>query len=135
MGHMLKIETTQSKGDYLKRDGLFHSDQIKVTPSVTPRGNYLTYILGESDRVYLTEPLIRSTEYQIDAHQNIPPYPCNVVEEVDRARGIVPHNMPGTQQYVDDVKDYANRYNIPWDVITAGGETKDAQRQGTSGAR
>ena len=28
-----------------------------------------------------------------------------------------------TQQYVDDVKDFANRYNIPWDVVTAGAET------------
>jgi hypothetical protein len=48
--------------------------------------------------VYLTEPLIRSTEYQLDAHQNIPPYPCIVVEEVDRPRGVVPHNMLGTPQ-------------------------------------
>jgi hypothetical protein len=30
--------------------------------------------------------------------------------------------MPGTPQYVDDVKDFASRYNIPWDVITAGAE-------------
>jgi hypothetical protein len=51
------------------------------------------------------------------------PYPCNVVEEVDRARGIVPHNMPGTAQYTEDVKDFANRYHIPWDVITAGAAT------------
>ena len=123
IGDMLKIETTHIKEEYLKRDGVFHSDRIKVNQFLIRRGNYLTYILVEYDPVYLTEALIRSTEYQIDAHQNIPPYPCNVVEEVDRARGIVPHNMPGTQQYVDDVKDYANRYNIPWDVITAGAET------------
>jgi hypothetical protein len=71
----------------------------------------------------MTEPLIRSTEYQIDAHQNIPPYPCNVVEEVDRPKGIVPHNMPGTPAYTEDVKDFANRYGIPWEVITAGAAT------------
>ena len=53
----------------------------------------------------------------IDEHQNIPPYPCNVVEEVDRPKGIVPHNMPGTTQYVEDVKDFSNRYGIPWEVI------------------
>src|SRR5262249_10190743 len=87
------------------------------------RGNYLTFILVEHDPVYMTEPLIRSTEYQIDAHQNIPPYPCNVVEEVDRPKGVVPHNMPGTSAYTEDVKDFANRYGIPWNVITAGAAT------------
>ena len=38
-------------------------------------------------------------------------------------KGIVPHNMPGTSQYTEDVKDFANRYHIPWDVITAGAAT------------
>ena len=102
---------------------MFHSDRITVNQFLTRRGNYLTFVLVEYDPVYLTEPLIRSTEYQLDAHQNIPPYPCNVVEEVDRPRGVVPHNLPGTQQYRDDVRDFANRYNIPWDVVTAGAET------------
>jgi len=120
IGDMLKITTTHIKEEYLKRDGVFHSDQITVNSYLIRRGNYLTFILVENDPVYLTEPLIRSTEYQIDAHQNISPYPCNVVEEVDRPKGVVPHNMPGTTQYTEDVKDFANRYHIPWDVITAG---------------
>jgi len=123
IGDMLKITTTHIKEEYLKRDGVFHSDRITVNQYLIRRGNYLTYILVEHDPAYLTEPLIRSTEYQLDVHQNLSPYPCNVVEEVDRARGIVPHNMPGTAQYTEDVKDFANRYNIPWNVITAGAET------------
>jgi len=123
IGDMLKITTTHIKEEYLKRDGVFHSDRIRVNQYLIRRGNYLTYILVEHDPAYLTEPLIRSTEYQLDVHQNLSPYPCNVVEEVDRARGIVPHNMPGTAQYTEDVKDFANRYNIPWNVITAGAET------------
>jgi hypothetical protein len=123
IGDMLKITTTHIKEEYLKRDGVFHSDRIKVNQYLIRRGNYLTYILVEHDPAYLTEPLIRSTEYQLDVHQNISPYPCNVVEEVDRARGIVPHNMPGTAQYTEDVRDFAHRYNIPWNVITAGAET------------
>jgi len=120
IGDMLKITTTHIKEEYLKRDGVFHSDKITVNQYLLRRGNYLTYILVEHDPVYLTEPLIRSTEYVLDAHQNIPPYPCNVVEEVDRPKGVVPHNMPGTAQYTEDVKDFANRYGIPWDVVTAG---------------
>src|SRR5947207_15683136 len=123
IGDMLKITTTHIKEEYLKRDGVFHSDLVTVNSYLIRRGNYLTFILVENDPVYLTEPLIRSTEYQIDAHQNISSYPCNVVEEVDRPKGIVPHNLPGTVQYTEDVKDFANRYHIPWDVITAGAAT------------
>src|SRR5438093_1115693 len=123
IGDMLKIATTHIKEEYLKRDGVFHSDRIRVNQYLIRRGNYLTYILVEHDPVYLTEPLIRSTEYVIDEHQNMPPYPCNVVEEVDRPKGIVPHNMPGTANYTEDVKDFANRYGIPWDVVTAGAAT------------
>src|SRR6266511_2384747 len=66
-----------------RRDGVFHSDKIKVNQYLIRRGNYLTYHLVEHDPVYLTEPFIRSTEYVLEPHQNIPPYPCNVVEEVD----------------------------------------------------
>jgi len=123
VGDMLKIQTTHVKEEYLKRDGVFHSDRITVNQYLIRRGNYLTFILVEHDPVYLTEPLIRSTEYQLDSHQNLPPYPCNVVEEVDRPRGLVPHNLPGTAQYLNDVKDFANRYGIPWAVVTAGAET------------
>src|SRR5256885_11541905 len=66
IGDMLKITTTHIKEEYLKRDGVFHSDQIQVNSYLIRRGNYLTFILVENDPAYLTEPLIRSTEYQID---------------------------------------------------------------------
>jgi hypothetical protein len=49
-----------------------------------------------TDPVYLTEPFIRSTDYELDLHQNVPPYPFwDVLEEVDRAKGVVPHVLPG----------------------------------------
>jgi hypothetical protein len=137
IGDMLKITTTHIKEEYLKRDGVFHSDKVTVNQYLIRRGNYLTFILVENDPAYLTEPLIRSTEYQLDAHQNMPPYPCNVVEEVDRPKGVVPHNLPGTPAYTDDVKDFADRYNIPWDVITAGAATMypEIQEKAKAGAK
>jgi hypothetical protein len=123
IGDMLKIRTTHIKEEYFKRNGVWHSDQATVTAYLIRRGNYLTYILVEYDPVYLTEPLIRSTEYILDRHQNIPPYPCTVVEEVDRPKGLVPHHLPSSSAFTEEVKDFSRRYDIPWEVVTAGAAT------------
>ena len=67
--------------------------------------------------MYLSEPLIRSTEYRRAPAYQLPPYPCTVVTEVDRPAGIVPHHLPGTN---DDVNWFSRRYKIPMNVITSG---------------
>lgn len=120
LGDMLKITTTHIKEEYLKRNGVFHSDRATVTSYLIRRGNYLTYLMVEYDPVYLTEPLVRSTEYILDVKQNIPPYPCTVVEEVDRPKGVVPHRLPWEN---DEVKYFSEKYGIPFEVITAGAAT------------
>jgi hypothetical protein len=117
VGDMLRIRVTHLKEEYLKRDGVWHSDQIELTQYLIRRGNYLTYVIVAYDPVYLSEPLIRSTEYQLALNQQIPPYPCTVVNEVDRAKGVVPHYLPGTNS---DIEWFARRYNIPMDVVNAG---------------
>ncbi len=117
---MLKVTTTHIKEEYLKRNGVFHSDRATVTSYLIRRGNYLTYLMVEYDPVYLTEPLVRSTEYILDVKQNIPPYPCTVVEEVDRPKGVVPHRLPWENE---EVKYFSEKYGIPFDIITAGAAT------------
>ena len=67
--------------------------------------------------MYLSEPLVRSTEYRLDGNQQIPPYPCTVVTEVDRPKGVVPHYLPGTN---NDITWFSRRYGIPMDVVNAG---------------
>jgi hypothetical protein len=123
IGDMLMIRTTHIKEEYLKRNGVFHSDRATVNNYLIRRGNYLTWVMVEYDPVYLTEPLIRSTEYMLEPHQNMAPYPCNVVEEVDRPRGVVPHHLPSSKEFTEDVKDFSNRYGIPMEVINVGAET------------
>lgn len=117
IGDTLKIRVTHLKEEYLKRNGVWHSDKIEITQYLIRRGNYLTYVLVEYDPVYLSEPLIRSTEYQLALNQQIPPYPCTVVTEVDRPKGVVPHFLPGTNP---DISWFSRRYGIPMDVVTAG---------------
>jgi hypothetical protein len=122
-GDILKFTTTHIKEEYLKRNGVFHSDRATVTNYLIRRGNYLTWVMVEYDPAYLTEPLIRSTEYQIDQHQNMPPYPCNVVEEVDRPKGIVPHHLPSSPSYLQEVQYFADKYGIPFEAVQSGAET------------
>ena len=117
IGDTLRVRVTHLKEEYLRRNGVFHSDQIEVTQYLIRRGNYLTFVVVAYDPVYLTEPLIRSTEYQLAGNQQLPPYPCTVVTEIDRPKGVIPHYLPNTNK---DVGWFANRYKIPLDVVMGG---------------
>jgi hypothetical protein len=117
VGDILRVRVTHLKEEYLKRNGVWHSDDIELTQYLIRRGNYLTYLVIAYDPVYLSEPLVRSTEYQLALGQQIAPYPCTVVTEVDRPKGVVPHYLPGTNS---DIEWFSKRYNIPMDVVNAG---------------
>ena len=117
IGDTLRVRVTHLKEEYLRRNGVFHSDQIEVTQYLIRRGNYLTFVVVAYDPVYLTEPLIRSTEYQLALNQQLPPYPCTVVTEIDRPKGVIPHYLPNTNK---DVGWFSNRYKIPLDVVMGG---------------
>ena len=64
VGDMLRVRVTHLKEEYLKRNGVWHSDKIELTQYLIRRGDYLTYLVIAYDPVYLSEPLVRSTEYQ-----------------------------------------------------------------------
>jgi hypothetical protein len=120
VGDILRVRVTHLKEEYLKRNGVWHSDAIELTQYLIRRGDILTYLVIAYDPVYLSEPLVRSTEYALALNQQIPPYPCTVVTEVDRPKGVVPHYLPGTNA---DIAWFSKRYGIPMDVVTAGAAT------------
>jgi hypothetical protein len=119
IGDTLKVTTTHVKESYIRRSGVFRSDQAKLTQFLTRRGDVLTWVVITYDPVYLSEPLIRSTEYRLQPRQVLPPYPCTVVAEVDRPRGVVPHWLPGEN---GGVGDYAKYYKIPFEASRGGAE-------------
>lgn len=129
-GDVLTIKTTHLKEGYVRRNGLPRSDVATMTEHWMRRGDVLTVVTIVNDPVYLTEPFIRSTEYELDLHQWVPPYPCQVVEEVDRAPGIVPHSLPGTSQAVVE---FANRCGLPVEAARGGAETMYPDFQDTIG--
>ena len=68
----------------------------------------------------LTEPLVWSSTYRLNLQQQVAPYPCTVVTEIVRPRGVVPHVLPGTNEMI---KQYPDRMKIPFETIWAGAET------------
>jgi hypothetical protein len=119
-GELLKITTTHLKEDYYRRNGVPSSDKATLTQYWIRRGDYLTWVTIAYDPVYLTEPMIRSSEYRLALNQQIPPYPCTAVEEVDRPQGVVPHHLPGTNQFL---KEFGEKHNLPLDVTMGGAAT------------
>jgi hypothetical protein len=119
-GDTLVITTTHLKEGYLRRNGLPRSDKATLSERWIRNGDFLTVMTITYDPVYLTEPLVRTTDYELNVNQNIPPYPCGVVQEIDRAKGQVPHFLPGTNPYMTE---FATRHRIPVDATRGGAET------------
>jgi hypothetical protein len=120
VGEMLKITTTHVKEDYYRRNGVPSSDQASITQYWIRRGDYLTWVTISYDPIYLTEPMIRSSEYHLTLNQQIPPYPCTVVEEVDRPAGVVPSYMPGQNPFLPE---FGEKYKIPMEATSGGAAT------------
>jgi hypothetical protein len=116
-GDVLKITTTHLKEDYYRRNGVPSSDQATLTQYWIRRGDYLTWVTIAYDPLYLTEPMIRSSEYRLNLNQQIPPYPCTVVEEIDRPAGVVPHYLPGANPFL---KEFGQKYRIPVEATMGG---------------
>ena len=119
-GDVLKITTTHLKEDYYRRNGVPSSDEAKLTQYWIRHGDYLTWITIAYDPVYLTEPMLRSSEYRLALNQQIPPYPCDVVEEVVRPKGDVPHYLPGTNKFLEE---FGQKYKLPTEVTLGGAAT------------
>jgi hypothetical protein len=91
-----------------------------MTEYLMRRGDILTWVTIVYDQVYLTEPVIRSSEYRLALNQQIPPYPCTVIEEVDRPSGVVPSYLPGQNPSMND---FGKKYDIPAEAALGGPES------------
>lgn len=119
-GNTLVITTTHLKEGYLRRNGLPRSDRATLSERWIRNGDILTVMTIVYDPVYLTEPFVRTTDYELDVKQNMPPYPCGVVQEIDRPKGQVPHYLPGSNPFLSE---FAVRHHLPLDATRGGAET------------
>jgi glyoxylase-like metal-dependent hydrolase (beta-lactamase superfamily II) len=116
-GNSLEVTTTHLKESYLRRNGVPRSDLATLVEVWSRHGDFLTLASMVDDPVYLTEPMIRTTNWAIAPQQSIDPYPCEVGEEVTRAAGDVPHHLPGTNPFLGE---YAKKNGLP-EIATRGG--------------
>jgi hypothetical protein len=119
-GDMLTTYTTHIKMGYLRRNGVPTSDQTTVTEHWVRHGDVLTAIVIVEDPVYLTEPYIRSSNWVMEPHQMILSSPCEPISEVSHKPGVVPHYLPGTNPFVNEL---TKLYNIPVEAARGGAET------------
>ena len=119
-GDMLTVSVTHLKEGYLRRNGLPRSDKATLTEHWVRNGDLLTVMTIINDPVYLTEPFVRTTDYELDLRQQVPPYPCGVVQEVDRKKGEIPSFLPGANPYTTE---FATRHKLPIDATRGGSDT------------
>ncbi len=92
-GNTLVITTTHIKGAYLRRNGASFSDKATMMEYITRHANWLLVTMIVTDPVWLEEPLIQTTNYELDPKTTLSYYPCTVSEEnISKA---VPHFLPG----------------------------------------
>jgi hypothetical protein len=119
-GDMLTVFTDHLKMGWIRRNGVPRSWDATVEEHLIRHGDYLTVVAIVNDRVYLTEPFIRTTDFAADPRQQIGPYPCDMVTEVIRPKGVVPSHLPGTNTFLTE---FSARYGIPYEATRGGAET------------
>jgi hypothetical protein len=119
-GNIMTVNYTHLKEGYLRRNGLPRSDKATLTEHWMRHGDYMTIAVIMNDPVYLTEPVMRTTEYRLAPNGLVAPYPCSIVSEIDRPAGVIPSHMPGTNPYLHQ---YADAEEIPFEATRGGAET------------
>jgi hypothetical protein len=98
IGNTLKITTTHLKDGYLRRGGPQTSDMYTMTDFITRHGELLTTVTVIDDPIYMDEPFVQSTTYQVDINATTNWETCNAssfAENGGTNRHWVPHFLPG----------------------------------------
>jgi len=119
-GDMLKVTTTHLKEGWLRRNGLPRSDRATLTEYFIRNENYLTLVTVVDDPVYLTEPLVRTSDWVLDPGVQLSPFSCIPTIEIERPRGTVPHYLPGENAYLSE---FAGRHGLPLEAARGGAAT------------
>jgi hypothetical protein len=119
-GNNLVLTTTHLKENWLRLTGIPRSDQATARTHILRHGNLLTVAVITYDPVYLSEPLIRTTDFRYDPNQRIAPWPCVVANEVERPPGVVPHHLIGENPFLDE---FPAKNGIPPAAARGGAET------------
>jgi cyclase len=122
-GSTLTVYTTHLKQGWVRRNGLPQSDQATMVEHFIRHDNHLTHVSILTDPVYLTEPLIKSQNFEMNLHGENAQwvYHCrSVVEISNRRKDEVPNYLPGQNPFLTE---FPNRYKLPPEAALGGAET------------
>jgi hypothetical protein len=121
-GDILTVYTTHIKSEWTRRNGLPNSEFTTMIEHFVRHGNIFTHVSIVTDPVYLTEPLVKSTDFRLNERpQGNWLWPCEYVDEVaGQIRGAVPHYLPGKSPFYGE---FAKKYGLPLEATRGGAET------------
>ena len=119
VGSTLVVTTTHLKNTWLRRNGVPRSDKAYVIQYFTRIDDLLTVVDHIYDPVYLTEPLVRNSDYIFSPFGNMGTFICEAVEEAPRDLGVVPHYLPGENP---NLSEFSEIFGIPVEVMQDGAE-------------
>jgi len=119
-GDILTVTTTHLKEGWIRRNGVPRSDRAVVTEHFIRHGDDMTWVTVIRDPAYLTETMIRSRAYRFGVAAQISRYPCESVEEIARAKNVIPHHLPGTNKFLIE---YQQNHGIGKEGAFGGAET------------
>ena len=122
-GEILTVYTTHIKQGWVRRNGLPQSDQATLVEHFIRHGDHLTHVSILTDPVYLTEPLIKTENFEMNLHGENAQwvYHCRAVEEIsNRRKGDVPNYLPGENPFL---KEFQDRYHLSPEAAMGGAET------------
>jgi hypothetical protein len=83
-------------------------------------GDFFTLVTDIEDPAYMTEPLIRTSNWILDMGIRILPNLCIPSVEVPHPEGYVAHHLPGENPWLIE---FASTYGIPVEAARGGAET------------
>src|ERR1019366_6470139 len=122
-GEILTVYTTHIKTGGVRRNGLVESDHATLTEHFIRHDNILTHVSILGDPAYLTEPLIKSQDFNLNLRYNGNwLYPCESVEEVvGRPEDAVPNFLPDENPFLKEYE--ANHPMVPYEAARGEAET------------
>jgi hypothetical protein len=119
-GDVLKVTTTHLKEGWIRRNGLPRSEGATLIEYFLRHGDYLTLVTVVEDPVYLTEPLVRTSDWVMSPGMQLSPYSCIPTVEIERPRGYVAYQLPGTN---DQLSFFAEEHGLPQEAARGGAHT------------
>ena len=121
-GDILTVYTTHIKSEWTRRNGIPNSEFTTMIEHWVRHGNVATIVTVVTDPVYLSEPLVKSTDFRLNER---PAggwlWPCEYVDEVaGQKQGYVPHYLPDKNPFDGE---FAKKYGIPVEAARGGAET------------